>query len=184
MARLLAEQGPLRARRSEPSFHVLAVSVINQQLSQKAADAIEARVAQAVSPPFTPDGMLRAGSRRLRAAGLSQSKVCCLTEVAARDRDGSIPFDRMDSMDDDAVIAALTAAPGIGLWTAEMFLMFALQRPDVVSLGDAALRRAARKLYGSRFRGDDEAVLAKASLKWRPYRTVACRLLWRSLDDR
>ena len=87
-------------------------------------------------------------------------------------------------MEDEEIIVSLSSCPGVGLrWTAEMFLMFALERPDVVSVGDGALRRAARILYGKKFRGGDDAdeVLQKAAQKWRPWRTVASRYLWRSL---
>lgn len=185
MAGVIAKHGPLpRHRRDakDPPFHVLSVSIINQQLSQKAADAIETRVAQLVPPPFAPQAMLRASEKKLRAAGLSFSKIRYLRELAVRVESGEIPTDRFAKMEDEDIIASLTVCPGVGRWTAEMFLMFALRRPDIVSLGDGALRRAAGILYGKRFKGNDEAVLQKAAEKWKPWRTVACQYLWRSLD--
>lgn len=184
MAKCIAELGPLSAEKREPPFQVLAVSIINQQISQAAADAIESRVAKIVPQPFLPKGFLRASPARLRAAGLSMRKVEYLKELARRADKDIIPVAKLSSMDDEEIIRVLTDAPGIGQWTAEMFLMFALARPDVVSLGDGALRRAAVNLYGKRFRGNEVEVLRKCSEKWRPWRTVGCRYLWRSLRPR
>lgn len=182
MAKLIAARGPLPTRRKrEPHFHVLAVSIINQQLSQKAADAIEARVALVIPTPFAAADAARASEKKLRAAGLSFGKVRYLRELATRVLDGKIPVSDFAKMPDEEIIESLVECPGVGRWTAEMFLMFALQRADVVSVGDGALRRAARMLYGKRFRGDDGEVLQKAAQKWRPWRTIACRYLWRSL---
>lgn len=182
MGALIAAHGPCRLRR-EPPFHVLAVSIINQQLSQKAADTIEARVAKIVPAPFAAETMAKAPPQKLRAAGLSGSKARYLNELGRRVCSGMIPLAEFARMEDEAVIASLSTAPGIGRWTAEMFLLFALKRPDVLALGDAALRRAARNLYGRRFRGNDEEVLAKAARRWRPYRTIGCWYLWRSLGE-
>lgn len=182
MAKLIAARGPLRSsRKKEPPFHVLAVSIINQQLSQKAADVIEGRVALVIPSPFSAADAVQASPLKLRAAGLSNNKVRYLQELAVRVQDGTIPLAAFAKMEDEEIITTLVACPGVGRWTAEMFLMFALQRPDVVAAGDGALRRAARLLYGKRFRGDDEEVLLKVAQKWRPWRTVGSRYLWRSL---
>ena len=185
MAELIARQSGrgLQSRKPEPPFHALTVSIINQQLSMKVADVIERRVAQLVSPPFSAKAMARVPPQKLRAAGLSGRKAQYLGELARRVLSGAIPVDEFPYMQDEEVMESLVAAPGIGRWTAEMFLMFALGRPDVISPGDAALCRAARRLYGRRFRGDDAEVLLKAGKKWRPHRTVACWHLWRSLRD-
>ena len=183
MAKLIAARGPLRTRRvKEPHFHVLAVSIINQQLSQRVADVIESRVAKIIPSPFAAEDAARADSQKLRAAGLSFSKIRYLQELAMRVKSGAIPLASFAKMPDEEIIESLTECPGVGRWTAEMFLMFGLHRADIVSGGDGALRRAARMLYGKRFRGDDEAVLLKAAEKWRPWRTVACRYLWLSLS--
>ncbi|MGI9297710.1 MAG: DNA-3-methyladenine glycosylase family protein [Gammaproteobacteria bacterium] len=184
MAKVIAARGPLRLRREkEPPFHVLAVSIINQQLSQKAADAIEKRVAAVIPSPFAAADAMRASPLELRAAGLSSGKVRYLRELADRVQSGAIPLAAFARMADEEIIASLVSCPGVGRWTAEMFLMFAMHRPDIVSGGDAALRRAARILYGKRFRGGDEEVLLKVAQKWRPWRTVASRYLWLSLAD-
>ena len=182
MAKVIAVRGPIRLpRKKEPPFHVLAVSIINQQLSQKVADIIESRVAEITDSPFAPAAILQVPPDRLRAAGLSGAKVRYLHEIAARTQSGDIPIASFPTMEDEEIISALQSCPGIGRWTAEMFLMFAMRRPDVVSAGDAALCRAARILYGKKYRGGDGEVLLKAAKKWQPWRTVASRYLWLSL---
>ncbi|MGU9951610.1 MAG: DNA-3-methyladenine glycosylase family protein [Gammaproteobacteria bacterium WSBS_2016_MAG_OTU1] len=181
MAKLIEQYGPYR-RKSRPPFHALTVSIINQQLSVKAADAIEKRVAQVAPSPFDAVTMAKASPEKLRAAGLSGNKVKYLGEIARRVQQGIIPMADFPTMEDEAIMESLIATPGIGRWTTEMFLMFAMGRTDIVSLGDVALCRAARRLY-PRLRGDNAEVLDKASKKWSPYRTIACWYLWRSEDN-
>ena len=182
MAKIIAQCPPKKHHKKEPPFHVLTVSIINQQLSQKAADAIETRIAAIVGTPFAAAALLSAAANKLRTAGLSANKIKYLHELAQRTENGTIPLAQFPKMADEDIIQSLIAAPGIGRWTGEMFLMFALRRPDIVALGDGALRRAARNLYGHRYVGDDVAVLDKCAKKWRPWRTVGCHYLWRSLD--
>lgn len=169
-------------RKKEPPFHVLAVSIMNQQISTYAAAAIQARVEQIVPPPFAADAIANASAEALRAAGLSHRKISYLQGLATLVQNGDIPIAKFSRMSDEEITAALVIAPGIGQWTAEMFLMFAMRRPDVVSLGDAALCRAARLLYKKRWRGSDADVLRKASQHWHPYRTVGCCYLWEMID--
>lgn len=177
MAALIGQHGPcsLPARPFEP-FHTLAASIISQQLSAKAADTIERRVAQLVPPPFLPTDMLRVSAEQLRAAGLSLRKVAYIHELAGRVIDGRLSFEALACADDESVIGALVELPGIGQWTAEMFLIFGLRRPDVLSLGDAGLQRAARLLFG------DDARLEHVGQSWRPFCSVASWYLWRHLD--
>ena len=183
MARVLNKHGaPDFPERAEPPFHTLAVSVVNQLLSKKAADAVEGRLAELIPRPFSPKAALKFSEKQLRDAGLSTAKARCLLELARQFRDGEVRPRRFPQMDDESVISELTAVPGVGRWTAEMYLMFQLRRPDVISLGDAGLLRAARKLYGARYSGDDAELLETVAEKWRPFRTVGCRLLWRSLQ--
>lgn len=183
MAKLIATHPPCRLARRQSPFHVLATSIINQQLSQKAADAIEARLAALAPSPFVAADIARLKPEVLRSAGLSGGKVRYLKNLAAADAAGVLAEKELRRMPDEAVIERLTAISGVGKWTAEMFLMFGLRRADIVSLGDAGLRRAARQLYDKRYRAaDDETVLAKAAMRWSPWRTVACWHLWRSLD--
>lgn len=182
MGKLIAAHPPSKLARRQPPFHVLAVSVINQQLSQKAAESITARVAALSPTPFAAAAVNRLSTTALRQAGLSGSKVTYLRELAKAHAAGVLNEAALRKLSDDDIITQLTAVRGIGVWTAEMFLMFGMRRADVLSLGDAGLRRAARLLYGRRFRGDDATVLEKAAKSWRPWRTVACWHLWKSLD--
>ena len=143
MAKVVATHGPPGFPvKPEPPFHTLAVSVVNQLLSKKAAQAVENRLAELAPRPFSPPALLRLSEARLRGAGLSGAKAKCLRELARRFEGGEIRPRRFPRMDDEAVISELSATPGIGRWTAEMYLMFQLRRPDVISLGDG--RAAAR----------------------------------------
>lgn len=176
MAGLIRTHGPCRlADREFRPFQTLANSIISQQLSAKAADTIERRV-QAIVPGFTPAGFLAVPPEALRAAGLSSAKARYIVELAQRISDGRLNLEAMQEAPDADVIAALVELTGIGQWTAEMFLIFGLRRPDVLSLGDAGLQRAARLLFG------DDAKLEHVGQSWRPFRSVASWYLWRHLD--
>lgn len=181
MAALIAALPPPSPPRRQPPFHVLTSSIVNQQLSQKSAAAILRRIAEVTPPPFSADKMLELPPQKLRAAGLSAPKIRYIHELA-RAAEGGI-FANIRRLPDEEILTRLQVVPGVGKWTAEMFLMFGLNRADVLSLGDGGLRRAARQLYGARFAGDDAQVLEKAAKKWHPWRTVACRYLWKSLDS-
>ncbi len=176
MARLVTVHGPCPiSDREFLPFQTLAASIISQQLSAKAAGTIERRVLTIVSS-FTPAGFLAVPLDALRSAGLSSAKARYILELAQRVNDGRLDFDVLLRRADDDVIAALVELPGIGRWTAEMFLIFGLRRPDVLALGDAGLQRAARLLYG------EDADLESVGLSWRPYSSVASWYLWRHLD--
>lgn len=176
MARLVAAHGPcpLAAREFLP-FQTLATSIISQQLSAKAADTIKRRVLETI-PSFTPAGFLGVSFDGLRNAGLSAAKTRYIIELAHRVSDGRLNLDALMLWADEDVITALTEIPGIGRWTAEMFLIFGLRRPDVLALGDAGLQRAARLLYGA------DVELKGVGQAWRPYCSVASWYLWRHLD--
>jgi DNA-3-methyladenine glycosylase II len=169
---------PLASREYRP-FHTLAASIIGQQLSAKAAETIERRVAEVVGTPFTPPEFLSVRTETLRAAGLSQAKGRYIRELADRLVTGRLDLDVLAEQDDDDAIARLIELPGIGRWTAEMFLIFGLKRPDVLSRGDAGLQRAARLLYGM---NGGEDVLERVSAEWAPYRSVASWYLWKHLE--
>lgn len=181
MARLVSDYGacPLAKREYRP-FHVLTSAIISQQLSAKAADTIKRRVSQIVSSPFRPDGYLAARTSALRNAGLSQAKARYIRELAERVSDGRLCFDNLKSENDEAVISALIELPGIGRWTAEMFLIFGLKRPDVLSLNDAGLQRAAKMLYC--VTKDGNISLERVGQNWAPHRSVASWYLWKHLD--
>lgn len=176
MAGLVARHGPCTLlERDFSPFVVLSSSIIGQQLSAKAAETIKRRVWDLV-PQFTPRELLAVPADSLRGAGLSASKAKYITELARRIEDGRFDFTALSSLDDESAISALTNLPGVGRWTAEMFLIFGLGRPDIMSLGDAGLQRAARLLYGG------TASLEAISERWRPYRSLASWYLWRHLD--
>lgn len=182
LARLIAVHGPCTlGSRERSSFHVLCTSIINQQLSLKAADTIQARVMQRVGAghEFTPATLAHADPETLRSAGLSRTKARWLTDIAGRVLDGTFSFERLAVLDDAAAIAALDALPGIGRWTAEMFLIFALGRLDIFALDDVGLRRSLDRLYG---KPHDEAAARRRTAKWAPYRSVASWYLWRMVD--
>ena len=181
MRGLIAKHGhcPLAEREFEP-FHMLANSIISQQLSTKAAATIKRRVGELVGVPFQTERILSVPIEQLRGAGLSRAKTHYIRELAVRISNGQLVFDAIVNKDDEEVIAALIEAPGIGRWTAEMFLLFGLKRLDVLSVGDAGLQRAARMLYG---RGRKSTTrLLRVGKAWRPYRSIASWYLWRSLE--
>lgn len=184
MKRLIAEHGscPLAKWEYHP-FHTLVTSIISQQLSAKAADTIENRIAEMVSVPFEPMELLSVSVESLRSAGLSRPKARYMRELAQRVSDGRLSFSNIESeKDDDDVIAALVDCPGIGRWTAEMFLIFGLKRLDVLSLGDAGLQRAARLLYGN---GEDGAgLLASVADVWHHIGLLVVGICGNTLGDR
>ena len=181
MKRLIARHGscPLAESRGEP-FHMLASSIISQQLSTKAAATIKQRVGELVGAPFQLQRVLSVSSEQLRGAGLSRAKMRYLRELAARVSDSRLDFDALPSRDDEEVISALVEIPGIGRWTAEMFLIFGLKRMDVLALGDAGLQRGARLLYGGKRKS--VRLLPRVAEVWRPYRSIGSWYLWRSLE--
>jgi len=180
MKRLIARHGhcPIAEREFQP-FHTLANSIISQQLSTKAAATIKVRVGALVGVPFQIAKVLSTTPENLRGAGLSAAKARYIRELAAHVNDGRLDFGAIISLDDDAVIERLVIVPGIGRWTAEMFLLFSLKRLDVLAVGDAGLQRAARNLYGNQRKS--AALLPRVAENWRPYRSIASWYLWRSL---
>jgi len=178
MDALIIRHGPCSlSTRREPAFRSLAWSIIGQQLSAKAAATITKRVAALVPHPFEPQNLLRVSPDRLRQAGMSGRKANSLIAVAVLASNGALSFDVLHEMDDDEVIAKLTQVSGIGRWTAEMFLIFGLGRPNVLSASDAGLKRAARLLYG------ETATFEGLRDQWSPWCSVASWYLWRHLDN-
>jgi len=182
MKRLIALYGPCPFAEWEyEPFSTLVTSIISQQLSSRASDTIEKRIAGIVSLPFDPKRFLEVSPQALRGAGLSLSKVRYIRELAQRVVDGRLVLDDLDEFEDETVIATLVKIPGIGQWTAEMFLIFGLRRLDVLSLGDGGLRRAFKLLYGKD--GEGQESLETVAVAWRPFRSVASWYLWKSLDS-
>lgn len=162
------------------AFQTLARSIVGQQISVKAAESVWTRLAAATAP-LAPRSVLAAGPARLRACGLSARKVEYLHDLARRFDDGTVRPDRWPALDDEAVIAELAQVRGIGRWTAEMFLIFNLLRPDVLPVDDLGLRRAVSEHYAGGLPVPSEGLRAIGA-HWRPWRSVATWYLWRSLD--
>jgi len=184
MRKLVKAHGPcMLGRKRRDPFHVLCTSIISQQLSIKAADTIQARVATAVlaGARFMPAHFIEAEFDLLRAAGLSGAKSRWLIAIAQAVHSGEFSFAKLKKLDDEAAIEMLDALPGIGRWTAEMYLMFALDRVDIFSMGDVGLRNAVNRLYNGGAKLDEAATLAITDT-WAPYRSVASWYLWRATD--
>ena len=174
-----AHQGSSLASRGDP-FGTLARSIVGQQISVKAADAVWGRFVAAVGE-VSPTAVLAAGEEGLAGCGLSRRKSEYVRDLAAHFASGRLDPGDWVSMDDESVIVALTEVRGIGRWTAEMFLIFNQLRPDVFPLDDIGLQRAVHERY---FAGEKQPskVLAACGERWRPWRSVATWYLWRSLD--
>ena len=172
----------LASGRNADRFGGLVRSIVSQQLSVKAADTIHGRVLAALDAGrATPAAILAIEEDRLRACGLSRAKVASVRDLATKVGDGSLALDTLDALDDEAVIEAMTRVKGIGRWSAEMFLIFRLGRPDILPVADVGVQRAMRRLYGLRKHPSPQR-MTELARPWRPYRSVACWYLWRSLD--
>jgi DNA-3-methyladenine glycosylase II len=189
LAALIAAAGPLpnsRDGRPQPGDHygALVRAIVGQQLSVLAARAIYGRLtARFGGRPPTPAEILADDPEGLRAAaGLSHAKVGFLRSLAEHVISGELDLERLDALGDEEVIAELVAVKGLGTWSAHMFLMFQLERPDVLAVGDLGIRRAIERAYGLD-RLPTPVEIEKLAEPWRPYRTLACRYLWRSLQN-
>lgn len=178
---IIERVGAYKIRQETPRFHTLARAIIFQQLSGKAAATICARVMDLAGDPLTAEGILRLSDQQMRTAGLSKQKMAYLRDLAEKTHSGLIDFLRLPDLPDDEVIEHLTQVKGIGVWTAHMFLMFALQRPNVLPTGDLGIQSAMRRHYNKR-KLPKPKQMEKIAKCWEPYRSVACWYLWRSLD--
>jgi DNA-3-methyladenine glycosylase II len=171
------------AGRPSDHYGTLVRSIVGQQLSTKAAGSIYARLIDRFGGrPPTPEEVLANDPEELRAAaGLSRGKVTYLRSLAEHVLSGSLQLDSLTDLTDDEVIAELVAVKGLGVWSAHMFLMFHLERPDVLPVGDLGIRRAMMLRYALEAL-PEAAEMEQLAQPWRPYRTLACRFLWRSLD--
>jgi DNA-3-methyladenine glycosylase II len=173
--------GLAAAQHTDP-FKALLRAIVSQQLSTRAAATIFARFTALFDGEPTPTAIAAVSDQQLRACGLSAAKLAYIRDLCARVADGSLPLDNLNHMPDEDVIAALTQVKGIGRWTAEMFLMFRLHRPDVLPVGDLGIVRAVQKVYGLRKTPTADR-LSRIGESWRPYRSVACWYLWASLEN-
>jgi DNA-3-methyladenine glycosylase II len=181
---LMRAHGPCRlaARQHADPFKALIRAIVGQQLSAKAAATIFSRFEALFDAFPTPPQVLAVPDDRLRGVGLSSQKLGYLRDLCRRIVEGELPLDVLDRMDDEAVIEKLTQVKGIGRWTAEMFLIFRLQRPDVLPVGDLGIVRAVQRAYKLR-KAPSPDRLTRIGEVWRPYRSVACWYLWASLNN-
>ncbi len=184
LAAVIRQHGPcgLADALRTDHFSALIRAIIFQQLSTKAASTIHARFIALMPGGVTPEALASIPDEQLRSVGLSRQKAMYLRDLCEKLLAGEVSLDGVDALDDEAVIAALTKVKGIGRWTAEMFLMFRLQRPDVLPVGDLGILTAVQQVYGLRTRPTPARLLALGDA-WKPYRSIACWYLWRSLDS-
>src|SRR6202167_461916 len=203
MRAIIERLGPCRMRFGSPGFHSLAEAIVYQQLNGKAAETIFKRFAALAGEPLTPEGVLKLSDEQMRSAGLSKQKSAYIKDLATKTAAGMLDFTRLPGLPDAEVVEHLTQVKGIGVWTAQMFLMFTLKRENVLPTGDFGVRMAMYRHYLDvrRAKAPKKSAPAKKSHKpkiklpspeqmekiakcWEPYRSVACWYLWRSLDTK
>ena len=211
MRSIIERIGPCRMQFGPAEFHSLAEAIVYQQLNGKAAETIFQRFAAVAGEPLTPQGIQNLTDEQMRAAGLSKQKSAYLKDLAAKTASGLLDFARLPELPDEEVIAHLTQVKGIGVWTAQMFLMFSLKRENVLPTGDYGVRMAMFKHYldGQRAKSHKKSSIqkkrsstektrdSKIKIKlpnpeqmekiarlWAPYRSIACWYLWKSLDTK
>jgi len=180
---LIIKHGPCQIKTSlDNPFHALANSIISQQISARAARAIKGRLFDLIGTErFTPENISKMSFSQFRTSGLSRAKIGYIQRLASSVRNGEFDLSSFVNLEDEEIISRLTTFPGIGRWTAEMFLIFALGRPDVLSVNDAGLKRGLKRTYNlPESPSEDEMISIGES--WRPYRSVASWYLWRVVD--
>lgn len=185
MAGLIERYQPTPLEKSQDLFKYIAGNIIYQQISTAAGNAIEKRfIALFESVQFpTPDQIAAKTPEDLRTAGLSRPKASYMLDLAQKVHSGELQIDHLHDLSDDEVRTHLTQVKGIGVWTADMVLMFALHRPDILPLGDLGIRNAFKKLL-NREEHLSLAEMTEVAEAWRPYRTLACTYLWRIVDTK
>src|SRR5580704_5996517 len=178
---IIERVGPCRMEYGSPEFHSLAEAIVYQQLNGKAAVTIFKRFTALAGEPLTPEGTLKLTDEQLRSVGLSKQKSSYLKDLSAKTAAGLRDFASLPELPDEEVIKHLTQVKGIGVWTAQMFLIFTLKRPDVLPTGDYGVQAAIKKHYKKR-KMPKPHVMEKIAKPWVPYRSIACWYLWRSLD--
>jgi DNA-3-methyladenine glycosylase II len=204
MRAIIERAGPCRMQFGPPEFQSLAESIVYQQLNGKAAETIFKRFAALAGEPLTPQGILKLTDEQMRSVGLSKQKTAYLKDLSTKTLSGLLDFTRLPGLPDAEVIEHLTQVKGIGVWTAQMFLMFTLKRENVLPTGDFAVRMAIYKHYLEKRRGTTTAKsrstakkspkrkiklpspeqMEKIAKSWHPYRSIACWYLWKSLDTK
>lgn len=178
---LMVRVGPIRIPLSDNYYEALLSAIVGQQLSGKVADVIWGRFKALMDDDAQPGKVIAASETDLRAIGLSNAKVRYVKALSEAVESGVLCLAALNAMEDDEIVKRLTAVKGIGAWTAEMFLIFSLGRPDVFSCGDGGLQRAAQWLYGIDPKKDE---LQRISSQWKPYRTYGSLYLWEALNQK
>jgi 3-methyladenine DNA glycosylase/8-oxoguanine DNA glycosylase len=181
LAAIIDKVGDYRIQFREPDFETLVKSIVYQQLSGRVASVIFARLLNGVGGKLAPESILKLRPSRMRALGLSGQKTAYIRDLARHTRDGRLSFEDLLTLADEAVIERLTQVKGIGVWTAHMFLIFALRRTDILPTGDLGIRNAIRKSYALA-ELPTIVEMEQMAARWRPYCTVATWYLWRSLE--
>jgi len=179
--RKYSHRSPLDAPTMDP-FPALVRTITAQQISTKAAATIHGRLVALMPDGVVPEAVASLTDDQMRQAGLSRQKTAYLRDLAAKVQNGELPIHSLHEMEDEQVIEAIVKVKGLGRWSAEMFLMFRLHRPDVLPVDDLGIVNAIVRLYGLRKRPKADRI-RKIGEVWRPYRTVACWYLWRSLEN-
>ncbi|RKD97832.1 DNA-3-methyladenine glycosylase family protein [Halopiger aswanensis] len=184
MAELIEQHDPY-VEQDWDEFERLCISIINQQLSTASATAVRERVFELFRGEVTPEAVLEAEDEALLAAGLSRSKVEYMRNAARAFQENDFTREGLAEYSNEEVVDRLTEIKGIGPWTARMFLLFVLERPDVLPLGDLAIRRGIEQLYGN---GQEPGEMTRAEMReiaeaWRPYRSVATRYIWAEYES-
>jgi len=181
LASIIARVGPCKMAYRDPTFEMLARAIVFQQLSTKAATTIYRRLEEAAGGALTPQAIQNLSVGEMRRAGLSRQKLGYIRDLAEHALSGKLDFAKLPAMSDEEVIASLTDIKGVGVWTAHMFLLFSLRRPNVLPIGDLGVRVAIQKAYRKRKMPTPKQVeqIAKG---WHPYCSYAAWYLWRSLE--
>lgn len=169
----------VRSRRDY--FEALCGNIIGQQLSGRVADIIEERFKTAIGGKVAPDNVLSTQEQVLRDCGMSWGKVAFVKDLALKTKNGELQTKKLGDLPDEKVVSELVAVKGIGRWTAEMFLMFSLGRPDVFPVNDLGIKNGFEKVVGQKFEKKEASEFAE--INWKPFRTVASWYLWRSLEN-
>ena len=183
IAKVVAAEGAKRFRQStaESHFDSIARSIVYQQLSKRAASTIYARYVNVLGGCASPERVAETPSDALREAGLSAPKVRYLKALALAVAAGDLDLDALRELPDESIVNRLTRMPGVGVWTAQMFLMFRLLRPDVLPEHDVGIQRGVQIAYGLR-KPAAPAYILRVGMKWAPYRSLACLYLWAAVD--
>jgi DNA-3-methyladenine glycosylase II len=181
LSEIIGRVGDYAIQFRDPEFETLVRSIVYQQLSGRVASVIFGRLVKAAGGKLTPESILKMRPSRMRTLGLSTQKTAYIRDLARHTRDGRLVFEELPALPDRDAIERLTQVKGIGEWTAHMFLMFALRRPDILPVGDLGIRTAIRRAYQLP-ELPTVAEIEQIALRWRPYCTVASWYLWRSLE--